>query len=235
MIRFIVKRDGRKVSFNQQKIANAIKKALVSVHPDEDVTPQDEELVVQLTDEVINAIESEVTKVPTVEHTQDLIEKILIKHDLADEAKNFILYRQQRTNVRTYNAELTQIYRDLTSKSTDDMDLKRENANIDANAPMGLMLRFGSEGSKDFVKRYVFRIAFCNRFFTQHHFQAALYFLQIDIQTLQQTYSFSFPFAKNPQQQMFRTDIRVSQPVGFLFAVCDNVSHSFCKLVIHIM
>ena len=157
MIRFIVKRDGRKVSFNQQKIANAIKKALVSVHPDEDVTPQDEELVVQLTDEVINAIESEVTKVPTVEHTQDLIEKILIKHDLADEAKNFILYRQQRTNVRTYNAELTQIYRDLTSKSTDDMDLKRENANIDANAPMGLMLRFGSEGSKDFVKRYVLK------------------------------------------------------------------------------
>ena len=157
MIRFIVKRDGRKVSFNQQKIANAIKKALVSVHPDEDVTPQDEELVVQLTDEVINAIESEVTKVPTVEHTQDLIEKILIKHDLADEAKNFILYRQQRTNVRTYNAELTKIYRDLTSKSTADMDLKRENANIDANAPMGLMLRFGSEGSKDFVKRYVLK------------------------------------------------------------------------------
>ncbi len=157
MIRFIVKRDGRKVSFNQQKIANAIKKALVSVHPDDDVTPQDEELVVQLTEEVINAIESEVTKVPTVEHTQDLIERILIKHDLADEAKNFILYRQQRTNVRTYNAELTQIYRDLTSKSTDDMDLKRENANIDANAPMGLMLRFGSEGSKDFVKRYVLK------------------------------------------------------------------------------
>ena len=157
MIRFIVKRDGRKVSFNQQKIANAIKKALVSVHPDDDVTPQDEELVVKLTEEVVNAIESEVTKVPTVEHTQDLIEKILIKHDLADEAKNFILYRQQRTNVRTYNAELTQIYRDLTSKSTDDMDLKRENANIDANAPMGLMLRFGSEGSKDFVKRYVLK------------------------------------------------------------------------------
>ncbi len=157
MIRFIVKRDGRKVSFNQQKIANAIKKALLSVHPDDDAAPQDEELVVKLTAEVIGIIESEVNKVPTVEHTQDLIEKVLIKHDLADEAKNFILYRQQRTNVRSYNTDLTRIYRDLTSKSTADMDLKRENANIDANAPMGLMLRFGSEGSKDFVKRYVLK------------------------------------------------------------------------------
>ena len=157
MIRFIVKRDGRKVSFNQNKIANAIKKALLSVHPDDDITPQDEELVVKLTAEVVGIIEGEVNKVPTVEHTQDLIERVLIKHDLADEAKNFILYRQQRTNVRTYNADLTRIYRDLTSKSTADMDLKRENANIDANAPMGLMLRFGSEGSKDFVKRYVLK------------------------------------------------------------------------------
>ena len=157
MIRFIVKRDGRKVSFNQNKIANAIKKALLSVHPDDDITPQDEELVVKLTAEVISIIEGEVNKVPTVEHTQDLIERVLIKHDLADEAKNFILYRQQRTNVRTYNTDLTRIYRDLTSKSTADMDLKRENANIDANAPMGLMLRFGAEGSKDFVKRYVLK------------------------------------------------------------------------------
>lgn len=157
MIRHIVKRDGRRVTFNQQKITNAIRKALVSVHPDDGLTEQDDELAVALTAEVVATIESEVTQSPTVEHTQDLIEKILIKHDLADEAKNFILYRQQRTNVRTYNAELTQIYRDLTSKSTADMDLKRENANIDANAPMGLMLRFGSEGSKDFVKRYVLK------------------------------------------------------------------------------
>lgn len=157
MVRYIVKRDGRKVSFNQQKIANAIKKALLSVHPDDDISPEDEKLVVQLTAEVVSAIDGDVSHVPTVEHTQDLIEKVLIKHDLATEAKNFILYRQQRTNVRTYNADLTRIYRDLTSKSTADMDLKRENANIDANAPMGLMLRFGSEGSKDFVKRYILK------------------------------------------------------------------------------
>ena len=157
MIRFIVKRDGRKVSFNEQKIANAIRKALVSVHPDEGATDADNELVDKLTAKVVDEISREVSVTPTVEHTQDLIEKTLIEEGLAAEAKNFILYRQNRSRVRTYNSELTKIFRDLTSKSTADMDLKRENANIDANAPMGLMLRFGSEGSKDYVKRYILR------------------------------------------------------------------------------
>ncbi|SPT72276.1 Anaerobic ribonucleoside-triphosphate reductase [Anaerobiospirillum thomasii] len=157
MIRFIVKRDGRKVSFNQLKIANAIRKALISVHPDDGITEHEELLIKDLTAEVVSLIEADVSRTPSVENTQNIIEKVLIKHDLAAEAKNFILYRQQRTNVRTYNEDLTRIYRDLTSKSTADMDLKRENANIDANAPMGLMLRFGSEGAKDFVKRYVLK------------------------------------------------------------------------------
>lgn len=157
MIRYIVKRDGRKVAFKREKIINAIRKALLSVHPDDEITDQDMELVEALTDEVISQIKEKKDGVPTVEKTQDIIERVLMKNNLSDEAKNFILYRQQRTNVRTYNAELTKIYRDLTSKSSADMDLKRENANIDANAPMGLMLRFGSEGSKDFVKRYILK------------------------------------------------------------------------------
>ena len=158
MIRFIVKRDGRKVSFNEDKIANAIRKALISAHPDDNSTSQHEEEVVEkLTRKVVSEIEKQNLEEPSVENTQDLIEKVLIQADLADEAKNFILYRQNRSNVRNYNTDLTRIYRDLTSKSTADMDLKRENANIDANAPMGLMLRFGSEGAKDYVRRYVLR------------------------------------------------------------------------------
>lgn len=157
MIRYIVKRDGRKVAFNSNKIANAIKKSLSSVKPEEELSNEQLKLVDELTGEVVAQIENSDVSAPTVENTQDVIERVLIKHNLSDAAKNFILYRQQRTNVRTYNAELTKIYRDLTSKSSADMDLKRENANIDANAPMGLMLRFGSEGSKDFVKRYVLK------------------------------------------------------------------------------
>ncbi len=158
MIKVIVKRDGRKVSFNERKIANAIRKALISIHPDDKSTSEKEELLIEkLTSDVVNKIEDKNLEEPTVENIQDIIEQVMIQADLAAEAKNFILYRQNRTNVRTYNTELTKIYRDLTSKSTADMDLKRENANIDANAPMGLMLRFGSEGSKDYVRRYILR------------------------------------------------------------------------------
>ena len=158
MIRFIVKRDGRKVSFNEDKIANAIRKSLISAHPDDKSTSAyEEELVNKFTRQVVNEIEKQNLEAPSVENTQDIIEKVLIKEGMAAEAKNFILYRQNRTKVRTYNNDLTKIYRDLTSKSTADMDLKRENANIDANAPMGLMLRFGSEGAKDYVRRYVLR------------------------------------------------------------------------------
>ena len=158
MIRFIVRRDGRKVSFNEDKISNAIRKALISAHPDDKSTSQyEEDLVEKLTRRVVSDIEKQNLEEPSVENTQDIIEKVLIQEGMASEAKNFILYRQNRTNVRNYNTDLTKIYRDLTSKSTADMDLKRENANIDANAPMGLMLRFGSEGSKDYVRRYVLR------------------------------------------------------------------------------
>ena len=158
MIRFIVKRDGRKVSFNEDKISNAIRKALISAHPDDKSTSQyEEDLVEKLTRRVVSDIEKQNLEEPSVENTQDIIEKVLIQEGMASEAKNFILYRQNRTNVRNYNTDLTKIYRDLTSKSTADMDLKRENANIDANAPMGLMLRVGSEGSKDYVRRYVLR------------------------------------------------------------------------------
>ena len=158
MIRFIVKRDGRKVSFNEDKISNAIRKALISAHPDDKSTSQyEDDLVEKLTRRVVSDIEKQNLEEPSVENTQDIIEKVLIQEGMASEAKNFILYRQNRTNVRNYNTDLTKIYRDLTSKSTADMDFKRENANIDANAPMGLMLRFGSEGSKDYVRRYVLR------------------------------------------------------------------------------
>ena len=158
MIKVIVKRDGRKVSFNERKISNAIRKALISTHPDDKSTSEaEEQLIESLTGQVLNKIEDKNLEEPTVENIQDIIEQVLIRNDMALVAKNFILYRQNRTNVRTYNTELTKIYRDLTSKSTADMDLKRENANIDANAPMGLMLRFGSEGSKDYVRRYILR------------------------------------------------------------------------------
>lgn len=150
MFLFITKRDGRIESFQPEKIANAIEKAICGENID----------YKQLTNEVINDLQSQYFSqeiFPTVEVIQDTIERILIKHNFAKTAKSFILYRQQRTNARQFNTDLVRIYRDLTEKSSADMDLKRENANIDCNSPMGIMLRFGSEAAKDYAKKYVIK------------------------------------------------------------------------------
>ena len=74
MIRFIVKRDGRKVSFNEDKISNAIRKALISAHPDDKSTSQyEEDLVEKFTRQVIQEIEKKNLSEPSVENTQDII------------------------------------------------------------------------------------------------------------------------------------------------------------------
>ena len=79
MIRFIVKRDGRKVSFNEDKISNAIRKALISSHPDDKSTSASEEqLIEKLTRQVVSEIEKENLQEPSVENTQDIIEGVCL-------------------------------------------------------------------------------------------------------------------------------------------------------------
>lgn len=134
----IVKRDGRLVPFDETKITLAISKALKC-------SPQD--LVV-----LINEITSQITQSKiSVEEIQDLVEKALINHNYADAAKAYILYRNERTKRREARSDLNKTISSLVSSEASDLDLKRENANIDGNAPMGIMLQFGSEVSKKFA------------------------------------------------------------------------------------
>lgn len=134
----VVKRDGRLVPFDETKITLAISKALKC-------SPQD--LVV-----LINEITSQITQPKiSVEEIQDLVEKALINHNYADAAKAYILYRNERTKRRDMSSDLNKTISSLVSSEASDLDLKRENANIDGNAPMGIMLQFGSEISKKFA------------------------------------------------------------------------------------
>lgn len=134
----VVKRDGRLVPFDETKITLAISKALKC-------SPQD--LVV-----LINEITSQITQSKiSVEEIQDLVEKALINHNYADAAKAYILYRNERTKRREARSDLNKTISSLVSSEASDLDLKRENANIDGNAPMGIMLQFGSEVSKKFA------------------------------------------------------------------------------------
>lgn len=150
MITTIKKRDGRSVPFNLEKVANAIFKAARAVGGDN----YKESL--ELSYKVCEYIEENLkTKMPTVEQVQDAVEKILIEDGHFKTAKSFILYRAERTRVRDMNSRLMKIYEDLTFKSADEVDIKRENANIDGDTAMGTMLKYGSEGAKQFYEMYV--------------------------------------------------------------------------------
>ena len=91
----------------------------------------------------------------SVEHIQDLVEEILIRFGYARTAKAYILYRADHTKIRKSEFDLMEIYKKLTYSDAKDEDIKRENANIDADTAMGTMLKYGSEGSKYFIDNYV--------------------------------------------------------------------------------
>lgn len=153
IITSITKRDGRTVSFNKDKIAKAIFKAAKAVGGN-NIKESNE-----LADQVVDYLEKELGKdcIPDVEHVQDVVEKILIENGHARTAKEYILYRANRTRVRTMNTKLMRVYEDLTFKSAKDNETKRENANIDGDTAMGTMLKYGSEGAKQFYEMYILK------------------------------------------------------------------------------
>ena len=149
-IKKIVKRDGRTVPFDVDKIADAIFKAA------QVLGGRDREMSVYLAKQVeLYLLEVCKNQIPTVEQIQDAVEKILIEAGHARTAKEYILYRAERTRVRDMNTKLMKVYEDLTFMDAKENEVKRENANIDGNTAMGTMLKYGSEGAKEFYKMYV--------------------------------------------------------------------------------
>ncbi|MCX7842133.1 MAG: anaerobic ribonucleoside triphosphate reductase [Clostridia bacterium] len=152
MITKIKKRDGREVPFNIEKIANAIFKAASATGG------KDFGTAMALAEKVVEYIENKLNKkIPAVEEIQDAVEKILIETGHARTAKEFILYRANRTRIREMNTKLMKVYEDLTFKEAKDNDLKRENANIDGDTAMGTMLKYGSEGAKQFYEMFILK------------------------------------------------------------------------------
>lgn len=149
MVQSIVKRDGRTVEFDLDKITEAIFKAAQAIGGN------DHNAAEELAQKVEQVLEADSSSSPTVEHIQDTVEKVLIENGHARTAKEFILYRAERTRIREMNTRLMKIYEDLTFKSAKDNDIKRENANIDGDTAMGTMLKYGSEGAKQFYEMYI--------------------------------------------------------------------------------
>ena len=151
MITSIIKRDGRETVFDQTKIADAIEKAFQASG-----AMQDRSVAEQITDSVMEKLEEgAIEGTPTVEGVQDLVEEALIEANFSQTAKAYILYRAERNHVRDVNSRLVQTLKDITFSKASDSDMKRENANIDADTAMGTMLKYGSESAKQFYEMCV--------------------------------------------------------------------------------
>lgn len=149
MVEKIKKRSGEIVPFDSGKIREAIHKASIAV-PEETIPAR---TLTLLTNKVSGCFSD--TDIPTVEQVQDKVEEALIAAGFAKTAKAYILYRAEHNKIRQSEASLMDIYKELTFAYAKDADIKRENANIDADTAMGTMLKYGSEGSKYFIDNYI--------------------------------------------------------------------------------
>ncbi len=142
MIQTVVKRDGRIVGFNKEKIAAAIRKAMLTTEQGED-----EKLINQIADR----IEFRGKEQSSVEEIQDLVEMELMKSTRKEVAKRYISYRNQRSIAR--KAKTREIFLEIVEAKSN--DVTRENANMNADTPAGMMMKFASETTKPFVDDYL--------------------------------------------------------------------------------
>ena len=142
MIQTVVKRDGRIVGFNEEKIATAIRKAMLHTEIGED-----KRLISQITDYITLKGDAQMT----VEAIQDMVEDELMKSSRKDVAKVYIAYRNQRRIAR--KAKTRDIFLEIIEIKSN--DVTRENANMNADTPAGMMMKFASESTKPFVDDFL--------------------------------------------------------------------------------
>lgn len=147
----IKKRDGRSVPFEEGKITEAVSKAFGASGG-----MQRRDVAERITNEVIKRLEESEGE-PTVEGVQDLVEECLIKDGFVTTSKSYILYRADRSRRRELNSRLMKTLNDITFSKASESDVKRENANIDADTAMGTMLKYGSESAKQFYEMCVLK------------------------------------------------------------------------------
>jgi len=142
MIQTVRKRDGRIVGYNEEKIKAAIRKAMLQTDKGED-----EALIQRITDRIGVTGKEQMT----VEAIQDLVEIELMKSPRKEVAKRYIAYRDQRNIAR--QAKTRDLFQSIIDAKSN--DVTRENANMNADSPAGMMMKFASESTKPFVDNYL--------------------------------------------------------------------------------
>src|SRR5690554_6218884 len=176
MLEKIKKRDGRIVRFNPDKINDAVTKAFIALG-------KDPKLADEVTSGVLNKVDTNFKRsVPTVEDIQDEVERTLIELKYSDVAKAYIIYREERNKVRDKTTRLMHTYHDIAFSKSTDSDLKRENANVNGDTPMGAMLKYGSEGAKEFNRMFVL-----NPKHSKAHDEGLIHIHDLDFLTLTMT------------------------------------------------
>ncbi|MCI7514037.1 MAG: anaerobic ribonucleoside triphosphate reductase [Bacteroidales bacterium] len=138
MVKYVVKRDGRIVAFDNRKIVDAILKAM-------NVTEGGEDIV--LAAEIASVISKLEAEQMSVEEIQDQVEMELMNSPRKEVAKKYIAYRNQRNLAR--KAKSREIFKEIIEAQA--TDITRENANMNADTPAGMMMKFASESTKSFV------------------------------------------------------------------------------------
>ena len=138
MIKRVIKRDGRIVEFNSQKIVAAILKAMAVTEQGEDII-----LAAQIADKISKSAKAEMS----VEEIQDCVEMELMNSPRKETAKRYIAYRNQRSLAR--NAKSNEIFQEIIDAQAN--DITRENANMNTDTPAGMMMKFASESTKSYV------------------------------------------------------------------------------------
>ena len=142
MIRTVVKRDGRITGYNEEKIKAAIRKAMLTTEKGED-----EALIQRISDKISIKGKDQMT----VEEIQDMVELELMRSPRKEVAKRYIAYRDQRNIAR--KAKTRDIFNEIIMAKSN--DITRENANMNADSPAGMMMKFASESTKPFVDDYL--------------------------------------------------------------------------------
>lgn len=144
MIETVLKRDGRVVGFNKEKIAAAIRRAMLQTEKGED-----DSLICKIADR----IEISGKRQMTVEEIQNCVEMELMKSTRKEVAKRYIAYRNQRDVAR--KAKTRDIFLEIIEAKSN--DITRENANMNADTPAGMMMKFSSETTKPFVDDFLLK------------------------------------------------------------------------------
>ncbi|MCQ2375617.1 MAG: anaerobic ribonucleoside triphosphate reductase [Salinivirgaceae bacterium] len=142
MIQTVVKRDGRIVGFNQEKIEAAIRKAMFQTDAGED-----ESLILKISDRIAYKGKNQMS----VEAIQDMVENELMNSSRKDVARVYISYRDKRSVAR--KAKTRDIFTEIIEAKSN--DVTRENANMNTDTPAGMMMKFASESTKPFVDDYL--------------------------------------------------------------------------------